>query len=263
MPATKKPQPVWDRPGLSRTCRAPLGASTFRPNAQWGGNVAPAPCAAWEPGRCVPDADLGLTLYLFRYYNRNRIGCREGILEGIVEHLFLVPPRALGAVDVVVTSFVLRIGIHFNFPDPALDVPIVNPSAGPERRNNFAVSNGQKIWCAGCGRLGTRASRRLLLAVSRISRRRPPAAGLQTRRQSLAQRAAEEPWPADPHQRVSAAGSGHPEIRAHRTAPSSPTIHIPQFRGYPGCAPCDEIYVRRGLGPPRRCTECRETKAPA
>ena len=43
---------------------------------------------------------------------------REGILEGIVEHLFLVPPRALGAIDVVVTSFVLRIGIHFNFPIP-------------------------------------------------------------------------------------------------------------------------------------------------
>jgi hypothetical protein len=27
---------------------------------------------------------------------------------------------------------VLRIGTHFNFPDPALDVPIVDPSAGPE-----------------------------------------------------------------------------------------------------------------------------------
>ena len=45
---------------------------------------------------------------------------------------------------------------HFNFPDPALDVPIVDPSAGPERRLNFAVSNGQKVWCAGCGRLGMR-----------------------------------------------------------------------------------------------------------
>jgi hypothetical protein len=154
---------------------------------------------------------------LFRYYNRNRIGCRECILEGIVEHLFLMPPRALGAVDVVVTSFVLQIGIHFNFPDPALDVPIVDPSAGPERRHNFAVSNGQKGWCAGC--VGDTASRRLLLAVSRISRRRLPAAGLQTRRQSLAQRAAEEPWPADPHQGASAAGSGRPEIRAHRDEP--------------------------------------------
>ena len=71
---------------------------------------------------------LGPHSLLFRYYNRNRIGRREGILEGIVEHLFLVPPRALGAVDVVVNSFVLRIGIHFNFPDPALDVPIVDPS---------------------------------------------------------------------------------------------------------------------------------------
>ena len=139
--------------------------------------------------------------------------------EGIVEHLFLVPPRALGAVDVVLTSFALRIGIHFNFPDPALDVPIVDPSAGPERRHNLAVSNGQKVWCAGCGRLGGTASRRLLLAVSRISRRRPLAAGLQTWRQSLAQRAAEEPWLADPHQGASAAGSGRPEIRAHRDGP--------------------------------------------
>jgi hypothetical protein len=43
---------------------------------------------------------LGPHSVLFRYYNRNRIGRREGILEGIVEHLFLVPPRALGAVDV-------------------------------------------------------------------------------------------------------------------------------------------------------------------
>ena len=99
---------------------------------------------------------LGPHSLLFRYYNRNRIGRREGILEGIVEHLFLVPPRALGAVDVVVNSFVLRIGIHFNFPDPALDVSIVDPSAGPERRHNFTVSNGQKVWCAACGRLGTR-----------------------------------------------------------------------------------------------------------
>ena len=98
---------------------------------------------------------LGPHSLLFRYYNRNRIGCREGILEGIVEHLFLVPPP-LGAVDVVLTSFALRIGIHFNFPDPALDVPIVDPSARPERRHNLAVSNGQKVWCAGCGRLGAR-----------------------------------------------------------------------------------------------------------
>ena len=129
---------------------------------------------------------LGPHSLLFRYYNRNRIGCRESILEGIVEHLFLVPPP-LAAVDVVLTSFALRIGIHFNFPDPALDVPIVDPSAGPERRHNFTVGNGQKGWCAGLRQIRDTASRRLLLAVSRISRRRPPAAGLQTRRQSLAQ----------------------------------------------------------------------------
>ena len=67
--------------------------------------MVPAPRAA-EPGRCVPDARLGPHSLLFRYYNRNRIGRREGILEGIVEHLFLVPPRAPGAVGVVVTSFV-------------------------------------------------------------------------------------------------------------------------------------------------------------
>ena len=61
---------------------------------------------------------LGPHSLLFRYYNRNRIGCREGILEGIVEHLFLVPPRALGAIDVVVTSFVLRIKIISISPIP-------------------------------------------------------------------------------------------------------------------------------------------------
>jgi hypothetical protein len=75
----------------------------------------------------------------------------ESILEGIVEHLFLVPPRALGALDIVVISFVLWIGIHLNLPDPALDVPIVDPSAGPERRHNFTVRNRQNLWCGGCG----------------------------------------------------------------------------------------------------------------
>jgi hypothetical protein len=155
---------------------------------------------------------------VFRYYNRNRIGCREGILEGIVEHLFLVPPRALGEVDVVVTSFVFWIGIHFNFPDPAVDVPIVDPSAGPERRHNSPSATVRRYGVPAAADWGT-ASRRLLLTVSKISRRRPPVAGLQTRRQSLAQRAAEEPWPADPHQGASAAGSGRPEIRAHRDGP--------------------------------------------
>ena len=50
--------------------------------------------------------------------------------------------------------------------------------------------------------IGDTASRRLLLAVSRISRRRPPAAGLLKLGGSLwLQRAAEEPWPADPRRR--------------------------------------------------------------
>jgi hypothetical protein len=62
-----------------------------------------------------------------------------------------VPPRALGALDVVVTSFVLWIGIHLDLPDPAPDVPIVDPSAGPERRHNFTVRNRQKLWCGGSG----------------------------------------------------------------------------------------------------------------
>jgi hypothetical protein len=70
-----------------------------------------------DAGFCVPDAQTRASF---------------SSLEAIVEQLFLVPPRALGAVDVVVTSIVLRIGTHFNFPDPALDVPIVDPSAGPE-----------------------------------------------------------------------------------------------------------------------------------
>jgi hypothetical protein len=59
---------------------------------------------------------------------------------------------AVGAVDVVVTSFLLRIGIHFNFPDPALDVPIGDPSAGPVITSPSATV--RKVWCAGCGRLG-------------------------------------------------------------------------------------------------------------
>jgi hypothetical protein len=53
---------------------------------------------------------------LFRYYNRNRIGCRECILEGIVEHLFLMPPRALGAVDVVRNLVCASDRHSFQFP---------------------------------------------------------------------------------------------------------------------------------------------------
>src|SRR4029077_987939 len=56
--------------------------------------------------------------FLFRYHNRNRIGCREGILESVVEHFFLMAPRALGAIEVVVIWFAFRIGIHFNCSDP-------------------------------------------------------------------------------------------------------------------------------------------------
>ena len=118
--------------------------------------------------------------FLFRYDNRNRIGCREGILESVVEHFFLMAPRALGAIEVVVIWFAFRIGIHFNCSDPPLNAAIVDPARDAER-----VGRLQQI--------GNTASRRLLLAVWRVSRRRPPAAGLQTERQSLARRAAEEP----------------------------------------------------------------------
>ena len=104
---------------------------------------------------------------------------------------------ALGAVDVIQAR------------DPKGD--ITSPSATVRR---YGVPAAAADW-------GT-VSRRLLLAVSRISRRRPPAAVLRTRRQSLAQRAAEEPWPADPHQGASAAGSGRPEIRAHRDGMDRP-----------------------------------------
>jgi hypothetical protein len=78
-------------------------------------------------------------LNLFRYHNRNRIGCREGILEGIVEHLFLVPPGALGAIEVVVMRFAFRIGIHFNCSDPALNAAIADAVRDAESRRNFAV----------------------------------------------------------------------------------------------------------------------------
>ena len=64
-------------------------------------------------------------------------------------------PPPPGAVDVVLTSSFGSAFISIS-PDPALDVPIVDPSARPERRHNLAVSNGQKVWCAGCGRLGAR-----------------------------------------------------------------------------------------------------------
>jgi hypothetical protein len=77
--------------------------------------------------------------FLFRYHNRNRIGCREGILEGIVEHLFLVPPRALGATEVVVVRFAFRISIHFNCSDPALNAAIIDAVRDAESQRNFAV----------------------------------------------------------------------------------------------------------------------------
>jgi hypothetical protein len=90
-------------------------------------------------------------------------------------------PRALGAIEVVVIWFAFRIGIHFNCSDPPLNAAIVDPARDAERE-----------W-ARLQQIGNTASRRLLLAVWRVSRRKPPAAGLQTERQSLARRAAEEP----------------------------------------------------------------------
>src|SRR6516162_1157683 len=49
-----------------------------------------------------------------------------------------------------------------------------------------------------------------------FSPRRPPAAGLQTQRQSLAPPVAEEPKLADPRSAMSGARFGHQEIPAHR-----------------------------------------------
>ena len=71
--------------------------------------------------------------FLFRYHNRNRIGCREGILESVVEHFFLMAPRALGAIEVVAIWFAFRIGIHFNCSDPPLNAAIVDPARDAER----------------------------------------------------------------------------------------------------------------------------------
>jgi hypothetical protein len=77
-------------------------------------------------------ADSGLGLYLFRYYDRNWIGGRESILEGIVERLFLVPPRALGAIEVVVVRFAFWIGFHFKCSDPVPDAAINDPTGIPK-----------------------------------------------------------------------------------------------------------------------------------
>jgi hypothetical protein len=82
---------------------------------------------------------LGDFVLFFRYQYRNGIGCREGILESVVEHLFLVPPRALGAIEVVVMRFAFRISIHLNFSDPPLNAAIVDPARDVESRRNFAV----------------------------------------------------------------------------------------------------------------------------
>jgi hypothetical protein len=103
--------------------------------------------------------------FLFRYHNRNRIGCREGIPERVVEHLFLVPSRALRLIEVVVTWFGFRIGIHFNFSDPALNAAIVDPARDAESRRNFAVRRRSECMVRRLRQIGNTASRRLLLAV--------------------------------------------------------------------------------------------------
>ena len=62
----------------------------------------------------------------------------QGILESVVEHFFLMAPRALGAIEVVVIWFAFRIGIHFNCSNPPLNAAIVDPAWDAER-GNFAV----------------------------------------------------------------------------------------------------------------------------
>jgi len=51
-----------------------------------------------------------------------------GILEGVVEHFFLVPPCALGAIEVGVVRFAFWIDFHFKCSDPVPDAAINDPT---------------------------------------------------------------------------------------------------------------------------------------
>ena len=49
--------------------------------------------------------------------DRNWIGCREGILESVVERFFLVLTGELGAIVIVLMRAAFRIGLHLDFSD--------------------------------------------------------------------------------------------------------------------------------------------------
>ena len=52
-----------------------------------------------------------------RLFHRDRIGCREGILKGLVERLFVSLALTLAASRVVPVSFVFRLGDHLDLLD--------------------------------------------------------------------------------------------------------------------------------------------------
>ena len=52
-----------------------------------------------------------------RLLDRNWVGCRKCVLECVVECLFLVPARALGAIVIAFMSFAFRISIQVDFSD--------------------------------------------------------------------------------------------------------------------------------------------------
>jgi len=48
-----------------------------------------------------------------RHGPSGRAGCWKGILERVVERLFLALPRSFGAIELTLMRVALRIGIHF------------------------------------------------------------------------------------------------------------------------------------------------------
>ena len=52
-------------------------------------------------------------------HDRNRVGRRKGVFEGVVERLFLVSALALIAIVIVLMRFAFWTGNHFDFSDRA------------------------------------------------------------------------------------------------------------------------------------------------
>src|SRR5258708_30518633 len=81
-----------------------------------------------------------------RLLDRNRIGRRKGVLEGLVERLFLAP--ALIAIAIVLMRFAFRIGNHFGFSDGAdkdLAMTQIWPETLSKRRSSRALLVGSFV----------------------------------------------------------------------------------------------------------------------